>query len=252
MKLILLGRGRMGREVARIAKEREHEVLMELDRTDWERVPTDADGCATLPAADAIIDFTGPEEVLGNVSRAAGSGIPIVVGTTGWQGHLREVESRIRETEGALVYGSNFSLGMNLFRRLVVHAAALFDRFEEFDPYLIEHHHRDKVDAPSGTAITLAEILVDRINRKTRTVYELPPGSLDSHDLHVASVRAGAEFGRHVVGFDGPFDAVTLEHGSRGRTGFASGALLAAKLIQGKKGVHRFESLLDEMVDTDA
>jgi len=251
LKLILLGRGRMGREVSRIAGERGHEVVLEVDRNDWGGVPTSSDGCAELPGADAIIDFTGPEEVLGNVGRTAGCGIPIVVGTTGWQGHLREVESRIRETQGALVYGSNFSLGMNLFHRLVVHAAALFDRFEEFDPYMIEHHHQEKVDAPSGTAITLAEVLVDRINRKTRTVYELPAGSLDSHDLHVTSVRAGAEFGRHLVGFDGPFDAVTLEHRSRGRTAFASGALLAAQLIQGKKGVHRFESLVDEMVDID-
>lgn len=251
MKLVLLGRGRMGREVARLARERDHEVVLELDRTDWKNVGTSSDGCVELPPADAIIDFTGPEEVLGNVGRTAACGIPIVIGTTGWLGHLREVESRIRDHEGTLVFGSNFSLGMNLFRRLVVHAAALFDRFDEFDPYLIEHHHRDKADAPSGTAITLAEVLVDRLSRKTRTVYELPSGTLDSHDLHVSSVRAGAEFGRHEVGFDGPFDAVTLEHRSRGRTAFASGALLAAQLIQGKKGVHRFESLIDDMVDLD-
>ena len=248
MKLILLGRGRMGTELARLAEDRGHDVLLALDRSDWANVPMTSEGCAELPDADAVIDFTGPEEVLTNLRRTVGCGIPIVVGTTGWQGHLRQVEAMIRESGGALVYGSNFSLGMTLFRRLVVAAAALFDEFDEFDPYLVEHHHREKADAPSGTAITLAEVLVDRIRRKTRTVYEMPAGKLDSHDLHVTSVRAGAEFGRHTVGFDGPFDAVTLEHRSRGRTAFASGALLAAQLVQGRTGVHRFGSLVEEML----
>ncbi len=251
MKLILLGEGRMGTEVARLAEQRGHDVVLSLDRGDWAALPTSDGGRLVLPEADAIIDFTRPEEVLGNIQRLAGRGVPIVVGTTGWLGHLREVEQIIRREGGALVYGPNFSLGMNLFRRLVIHAAALFDRFEEFDPYLIEHHHREKADAPSGTAVTLAEVLVDRTSRKNRAVYDLPQGAIDSHDLHVSSVRAGSEFGRHVVGFDGPFDAVALEHRSKGRQGFASGALLAARLIQGRRGVYRFESLLDDMVDTD-
>jgi len=237
MNLGLIGRGRMGREVERVAREAGHEVRFAVGRSET----------VDLPAArvDAVIEFTRADAVVSSVDLAARARVPIVVGTTGWENQLEDVRAIVREHGIGLVYGANFSVGANAFFKLVEEAARLFNRFPDYDPYVIEHHHSGKLDSPSGTALRLARSLVARLDRKTRILTEKPAGAVDPEALHVASVRAGAAYGQHVVGFDSRYDSIELQHTAHGREGFARGALLAAEWIQGRQGAFEFAEILE-------
>ncbi len=242
MKLALLGLGRMGRAVAALATPRGHEVVLTLDSK------TNPEGTALTPTAlsgvDVAIDFTTPDAVLPNVARCAAAGVPCAVGTTGWYDRLEQLRGTVEEHGTGVVYGANFSIGANLFMSISAHAAKLFSRFAEYDPYVSEHHHVAKRDAPSGTGLRLAEAVVAANPRKTRVQTGAPAGAIAPEALHVVSLRAGAAFGRHEVGFDSPVDNVTLSHVAHGRDGFASGALHAAEWIRDKKGLFEFSSIL--------
>lgn len=242
MNLALVGRGRMGLEVERLARVAGHQIALSVD------MPENADGAALTPQAlagvEAVIDFSQPEAVMPNIRRAAEAKVPMVVGTTGWYDGLAEARRLIEEHGSALVFGANFSIGANLFLKTADYAARLFNQFSEYDPYVAEQHHREKVDAPSGTALRLAELLLERTERKTRIQAGNPAGKIAPEALHVASVRAGAAHGRHAVGFDSATDVVELVHTARSREGFARGALFAAEWVRGKKGVFEFSDLL--------
>jgi 4-hydroxy-tetrahydrodipicolinate reductase len=247
VRLALLGYGRMGHEVERVAQARGHEVAVRLEIDDNERgAGITAEGFAGI---DAAIDFSQPAAVLENVDRATQIGIPLVVGTTGWYEHIDDVRRMVEQRGAAVVYGANFSVGANLFFRLAEHAARLFDAFDEYDPYVLEHHHRDKIDAPSGTALRLGELVVNSSRRKTKLQTGNPAGAIDRDALHVASLRAGGAFGEHRVGFDGHADAVQLVHSARGREGFARGALLATEWIRDKVGFFEFGAVLEEITE---
>ena len=148
--------------------------------------------------------------------------------------------------EVPLVYGWNFSVGANLLLALVALAARSLDRFEEYDPYILEHHHRGKIDAPGGTARRLARAIIEATRRKTESQVERPEGSIRPEQLHVVSLRAGAAFGQHRVGFDSEADCLEIVHTARGRQGFARGAVLAAEWVQGKTGFIEFSKVLEE------
>ncbi len=242
MNLALVGRGRMGSEVERLARADGHKIQFTID------LPENADGAGLTPEAlagvEAVIDFSQPEAVLPNIRRVAKAKVPMVVGTTGWYDGLEEVRQLIEKHESALVFGANFSIGANLFLKMAEYAARLFNAFPEYDPYVVEHHHRDKVDTPSGTALRLAEQLLAHTERKTRIQAGNPTGKIAPDALHVVSLRAGAAFGRHDLCFDSPTDTVELVHTARNREGFAQGALYAAEWIRGKKGVFEFADLL--------
>lgn len=201
----------------------------------------------SFAGVDAAIDFSQPLAVLDNVDRATQIGVPLVIGTTGWDEHLDDVRRMVEKRDAAVVYGTNFSVGANLFFRLAEHAAQLFDAFDEYDPYVLEHHHRDKIDAPSGSALRLAELIVNVSRRKNKLQIGNPAGAIDPDALHVASLRAGGAFGEHRVGFDSNTDTVQLVHSARGREGFAQGALLAAEWIRNKVGFFEFSAVLDEI-----
>lgn len=242
MRLALVGMGRMGREVDRVAAEAGHDVVLRLDVEDnrgGEGLTAEA-----LAGVDAVIEFSVAGAVLANARRVAAVRVPLVVGTTGWDDDLEEVSRLVEEHDTALVHASNFSLGAVLFAALVRRAAELFDEHESYDPFVVEHHHRGKADAPSGTALRLAETILEATGRKTRVQAGNPEGPIAPGALHVASIRAGAAFGRHGVGFDSAADSIELAHTARGREGFARGALLAAERIQGRRGVYRFSELL--------
>lgn len=242
MKLALVGMGRMGREVDRVAAATGHDVVLRLDLEDNRGgVGLTADA---LAGVDAVVEFSVADAVLPNVRRVAAAGVPMVVGTTGWDDDLDEVVRVVEEHDGALVHAPNFSLGANLFAALVRRAAELFEPYEEYDPYVVEHHHRGKADAPSGTALRLAEVILAATGHKTRVQAGNPEGPIAAGALHVSSVRAGAAFGRHTVGLDSPADSIELTHDARGREGFARGALLAAEKIRGRRGVYGFAELL--------
>ena len=183
---------------------------------------------------DAAIDFSVGNAVLNSVSACAQAGVPLVEGTTGWNNQLDAVREIVARSAGALVYGANFSIGVNLFYRIVDRAAELFASVEGYEPFIEEAHHSRKRDAPSGTALKLREIVTAR----------------GSADISVASTRAGHIPGTHRVGFDSDADQILLAHTARSREGFAAGALLAAQWVVGRTGVFEFTDVISEILDT--
>jgi 4-hydroxy-tetrahydrodipicolinate reductase len=234
VKVAVVGHGRTGSEVAEVLKERSYEPVI-VGRGD--AFPTDC------PVG---IDFTVGAAVPGNVQAALAAGARYVVGTTGWGEHLEAVTAAVALAGGGLVHAANFSIGVNLFYRIVRQAAALLARFPDYDPYLLERHHRGKKDAPSGTAKVLASIVAEAGGRRRVAATSLAT-PLAEDAFGVSSVRAGGIVGEHVVGFDAGVDEILLEHRARSRRGFALGAVLAAEWIVTRTGVFTFEDVLDAM-----
>lgn len=182
---------------------------------------------------DVAIDFSVTEAVRRNIEACCIAGVPCIEGTTGWNADLDSIRSLVAEKNGALVFGANFSVGVNIFYHVASHAAELFAQFAEYEPFIEEQHHSRKKDAPSGTALKLKTLVEAQVNRA----------------FSVAATRAGSIPGTHTVGFDGPADQITLTHMARSREGFASGALVAAKWIVGKQGVWEFTEVMDEILN---
>jgi 4-hydroxy-tetrahydrodipicolinate reductase len=234
MRIAVVGYGTMGREVESVLAERGHQpVLVARGRP----FPT---GCTVG------IDFTAPDAVAANVAAAMKAGARYVVGTTGWTDRIDEVRRIVSESSGGLVHAANFSVGVNVFYKMVRDAATLLARFPEYDPYVIERHHRRKKDAPSGTAKVLSGILAGSGGRRTRAVSSFD-GSIPQDAFHVASVRAGGAIGDHVVGFDSGGEEIVLQHRAQTRKGFASGAIVAAEWIATRTGFHTFEDVLGDL-----
>jgi len=228
MKLALIGHGAMGRLVEARARTEGHEVATIIcSRESAFRVEELAE---ILDGHDAAIDFTEAEAVPRHAEACTLACVPLVEGTTGWHAQLEDVR-RIIERGGTLIYGANFSVGVNLFYLVVERAAELFRAFD-YAPFVEEAHHSRKRDAPSGTALQLCERLA---------------GIYDA-EIPVASTRAGHIPGTHRVGFDSSADTVTLTHIARSREGFATGTLVAARWIQGRQGVYEFSETLDEIL----
>jgi len=229
--MALLGYGKMGRLIETIALREGWEVGPKLDIND------NADGsgitAASMTGVDVAIEFSQPTAVLSNVEAAARAGVHVVVGTTGWSDKRSKVERIVQESGIGLVYGANFSLGMNLFFEIVSHSARLVGMLPQYDAYISEEHHRAKKDAPSGTALNLLDIMRPHLNNP---------------NLNIASVRAGSIPGTHVIGFDSEADTIILEHRARSRQGFAEGAVLAARWIAGRKGFYDFRQVFREIV----
>jgi 4-hydroxy-tetrahydrodipicolinate reductase len=224
----------MGREVEAALREAGHEALL-VGR-----------GAAFPSDCPVGIDFTQADAVVANVEAALAQGARYVVGTTGWQERLPEVRGLVSAAAGGLVYGANFSIGVQLFFRIVRQAAALLAPFPDYDPYVLERHHRRKRDAPSGTARTLAAIVASSGGRRRSPATTLE-GALPEPAFHVAALRAGGIVGDHTVGFDAGGDEILLEHRARSRRGFALGSVRAAEWIVSRTGVHAFEDILDEL-----
>jgi 4-hydroxy-tetrahydrodipicolinate reductase len=229
MKIAIVGYGKMGRMIEGIALARGHEISARFD------IDNNIGGAGlnaeSLAGVDVAIEFSTPETAVENIRRLVSLHVPVVVGTTGWHSRLAEIRNLVGEENGALVYGANFSIGMNIFLKITHHAAALFARYNEYAPFLCEHHHQFKKDAPSGTALVIAGLLHESYGDRTP---------------EAVSIRAGYAPGTHEVGFDSEADTITLTHTARSREGFAAGALLAAELIIGKRGVYEFSELLFE------
>jgi len=235
MRMAVVGLGRMGHEVVSVLHERGHEPCPVV------RGQAFPDGCAVA------IDFTRADAVVANVSAALQAGARLVLGTTGWSAQLSEVRSAIEAAGSGLVYAANFSLGVNLFYRVVRDAALLMARFPDYDPYITERHHRSKQDAPSGTAQALAALLEASGGRRSRAVRELH-GALPDDGFHVSALRAGGIVGEHTVGFDSGGDEILLEHRARTRRGFALGSVLAAEWIATRTGVHSFDEVVEHLL----
>ena len=230
--LALLGHGKMGRTIAALAPQRGFEVRLVMD------VDVNAQGQGItrekFQGVDVCVDFTTPEAVIDNIDRVAALGVNLVVGTTGWHARIEEVQRIIESAGVGMVYGANFSIGIQLFYRLARAAAEIFAPFPMYDPHLTEAHHKFKKDAPSGTAL--------EIKRQIQSEF-------GSRELPVTSVRAGYIPGTHELGFDSEADTIILRHTARGRQGFAEGALLAARWVVGKKGLFNFADVLESSAD---
>jgi 4-hydroxy-tetrahydrodipicolinate reductase len=230
MKLALIGHGAMGQLVAKLANEQSHEVALKLTSRDAKRDANEV--VAELRDCDVAIDFSVAAAVTNNIEACILAGIPLVEGTTGWKADANELRRTVTDADGAVVYGSNFSVGAQIFFRIAAAAAELFQNLESYDAFIEEAHHKRKRDAPSGTALQLGEIVATHLGR------EVP----------ISSTRAGHIPGTHRVGFDSSADHITLEHVARSREGFALGALMAAKWIVGREGVYEFSEVFDEML----
>ena len=243
MKIALIGYGRMGQATERAAQARGHQIIARIDPVapgaDFAEISPEA-----VEEADICVEFTLPGSAVGNLLRLLELNKPVVTGTTGWQGQLDEVRAAVERTKGALLYGPNFSIGVNLLFRLTKTAAELFKRFEQYDPYVWEIHHSGKADSPSGTAAKLANIVQEGIPRKTKRAMGEMDRPIAPEELSVASVRAGGAPGSHTIGFDGPFDSLTLTHVNRDRENLAQGAVLALEWLAGRSGFYEFDDAL--------
>ena len=241
MNIALIGYGRMGKEVERLARERGHRVVACVDSKTSSLSPEIA------READVAIHFAVPSSVVGHVEQWAGFGKDIVVGTTGWSAELGKVQAIVGAVKIGLVHASNFSLGVNILFNLLTHAGTLVNKLDEYDVFLHEIHHKDKIDSPSGTALTLAGILLNTVRRKREILSDAPKGKIKPEQLHIASTRGGAVVGTHRVTFDSVADTIEITHTAKNRTGFALGALLAAEWVRGKHGLFTMEDVLEDI-----
>lgn len=242
--IALIGYGRMGREIEQAAMSRGMTINAIVDIRSSGHVHAMERGL--LEGADVCIEFTVPDAVVDNIRTLAGFGKNIVVGTTGWHHRMDEVRAIVEERNIGLIYGSNFSIGVHLFLALVREAGRLMHPHRQYDAAVSETHHRLKIDAPSGTAISTADALLSTLTRKTRWSASLEAGPLPEDVLHVSAARVGSVPGQHAVLFDSLADSITITHTARSRRGFAEGALLAAEWIQGRKGLYSIEDMINE------
>lgn len=234
MRILLIGYGKMGKAIEAIAQQRGHQIVGRLDIDNRDTF----DATTTV---DVAIEFTHPDAAVGNLRWALQKGWPVVVGTTGWYDHLPEIKADVARFNGALLHASNFSLGVNLFFKLNEYLARLMDAYPTYDVVLDETHHTQKKDAPSGTAITLAEGILKGTKRKNR--WRLNEGQ-HAEDLVIHSHRVDPVPGTHVVAWASAVDQIEIKHTAHTREGFALGAVLAAEWLRGKTGVFTMNDLL--------
>lgn len=244
MNIALIGYGNMGKTLESLCDDDSEDNITSISFQKGVR-QLDEKG---IEASQVAIDFTAPHAVLPTIKKLLPLGIPLVIGTTGWFDQLPEVEELVKKHKGAIVYGGNFSIGANIFFQIINQASALFNSFPEYDVYGIEIHHTGKKDSPSGTARTLATIIQKNIARKKTIQMDRVVRMIRPDELHFASVRGGRTNGEHTITFDSTSDMITLSHTAHNRVGFAKGALMAAKFIQGKKGLFRFEDIFQEVI----
>jgi 4-hydroxy-tetrahydrodipicolinate reductase len=244
----IIGYGRMGRAIEEQADKRGHSRTAIIDPASDEDTAQPGIARDALKGTDVAFEFTAADAAEANVIALLAAGAHVVCGTTGWKPSAA-LEAAALESAAGAVIAPNFSVGMNLFYRLVREAGLLYGAVGLHEPFVFESHHRGKLDAPSGTARKLASILVESVPDLETVQEGNPEGRLPDGALHVSSLRVGHEPGSHTVGFDGEFDKITLGHAARSRAGFALGAVLAAEWIVGKKGLHGFEEVLQEKID---
>lgn len=237
--------GSMGRQIGEIAPDYGCRIAYRFDADNRLSPESFAEG----ETVGVAIDFTRPDAVRSNVDILLARGIPVVVGTTGWDREQGEIFRSVESSEGRLLHASNFSVGVQTFARIVRNAARLIDRIEAYDIALHEDHHVRKVDSPSGTARTLAAIVLEEVGRKERTEFERAEGRIDPASLHVTSRRVGETVGTHTITIDSDADTIELTHRARNRTGFAVGALLAARWLPSQPpGIYRFDDVFEQII----
>lgn len=228
MKIALIGYGKMGKTIEQIARNRGHEIVAIIDINNHADIRSEA-----FKSADVAIEFTTPATAFANYLACFEADVPVVSGTTGWIDHLDEVKEICEKEDKTFFYASNFSIGVNIFFALNQYLARIMNRFPSYDVQMTETHHIHKLDAPSGTAITLAEGILEHIDRKERWTLETAE---QPADLPIHAVREGEIPGIHEVVYESDVDYIRIEHDAKSRAGFALGAVIAAEFTAGKKG----------------
>ena len=244
MKIALIGYGKMGKLLERFAQERGHEICITIDADNASDIRSER-----FKEADVAIEFSVPHAALEHIYDAFEADVPIVVGTTGWYDELAAVEQKCRAGNNTLLYASNFSVGVNVFFYVNKVLAKLMNRYPQYDVQVEEIHHTQKLDAPSGTAITIAEGILDGLERKNTWVNEVI-GQQDDvvtkpNDLLIESHRIEEVPGTHTVIYSSEVDELEFKHTAHSRAGFALGAILAAEWLHGKKGFYSIQDMFD-------
>lgn len=238
MKIALIGYGKMGKMIEElILQSGKHEVVLKIEDKNLNELTKE-----NLSKADVAIEFTHPAATVQNIKFCMDCGIPVVVGTTGWYGEKEDVKKYCVERNGAVVYTSNFSIGVNIFFALNKKLAAMMKNHQQYDVTMEEIHHTAKKDSPSGTAITLAESILTEIDRKKKWVNHF---SKEEDELSIVSVREEDVTGTHIVVYDSEIDEIEIKHTAFSRKGFAEGAIHAAEWIVDKKGFFTFGEILN-------
>ncbi|MFB6232402.1 MAG: 4-hydroxy-tetrahydrodipicolinate reductase [Salinibacter sp.] len=245
MNLALIGTGQMGQTVATTATDRGHDVAARFNSN---RPFLDAKRAA-LEDVDVAVDFSLPSLAVPHLQQCCAWNLPVVVGTTGWYDALDDVRTLVRTHDGSVLYAPNFSVGVAVMSRALDQVTQLMDELEDYDAFVREMHHTQKVDSPSGTAQMLGEQIVAGLERKDHVEPEAQHQRIDPAAVHVTSTRAGTVFGEHTVGFDSPFDRFSLRHQAKSRRGFAVGALRAAVWLTGRTGLFTLDDVLDDWLD---
>jgi 4-hydroxy-tetrahydrodipicolinate reductase len=240
MHVALVGTGQMGSAVGAVARDRGHEIAARFDSDH----PFTAADPSARDGLDVAVDFSLPALALDHIRRYCDWGLPAVIGTTGWYDDLDTVERLVEEAGGSLLYAPNFSVGVAVVRRALEGVLPLLDELGDYDPFVREMHHTHKVDSPSGTAQMLGGLLVEGLERKDHVETETQHQRIDPSAVHVTSTRAGSIYGEHTVGFDGPYDQITVGHRAKSRRGFAAGAVRAAEWLDGRSGLFTLDDML--------
>ena len=236
MKIALIGYGKMGKAIEEIALHKGYEIVLKINDENSNELNTD-----NLKKAEVAIEFTGPESAAENIKSCFEAGVPVVCGSTGWLASLEDIKAYCLSMNGTFLYASNFSIGVNLFFELNTFLARLMDEYEDYEVLIKEIHHTQKKDAPSGTAITLAEQIISQLKRKKAWMNH---PALKPDELEIISERTDPAPGTHHVKYTSLIDDIEIIHTAHNRKGFASGALKAAEFLVGKKGMYSMKDVL--------
>ncbi|HTK20983.1 MAG TPA: 4-hydroxy-tetrahydrodipicolinate reductase [Mucilaginibacter sp.] len=247
MNIALLGYGKMGKIIEKIATDRKHNIVLKIDHDNQHELTAE-----NLKKADAVIEFTTPASVLSNIQHCFDVCVPVVVGTTGWYEHLAQVKQNCDDSGSTLLYASNFSVGVNIFFHINRKLAKLMNNYPYYDVQVEEIHHTQKLDSPSGTAITIAEGIIDNLDRKkewmnvlTAEGNDADDSSLKNEQVLIESFRIDSVPGTHTVIYDSEVDTIEFKHTAHNRNGFALGAVLAAEWVHNKKGFFSVQEMFN-------
>jgi 4-hydroxy-tetrahydrodipicolinate reductase len=236
MKIALIGYGKMGKAIEEIALAKGHEIVLKIDVQNSHEFTQEA-----VNNAEVAIEFTGPHSAYENVKKCLTLGIPVVSGSTGWLDKWSDIETLCKQNKGCLIYSSNYSIGVNLFFELNKKLAKLMEPYQDYDVSMTEIHHTEKKDAPSGTAISLAEQILAEVSRKNKWVNE---ASNNESELVIRSERIDPAPGTHTVTYHSVIDDIEITHTAHTRKGFAAGAVLAAEFAYQKSGIFTMKDVL--------
>lgn len=241
LKIAIVGHGRMGHQIEKTAIERGHKIVAVIDVDNQEDFRSDA-----FRSADVAIEFSIPSQAPDNILRCFEAGVPVVCGTTGWLDALPGFRKMCEKGEGTLFYSSNYSIGVNIFRAVNRTLASIMEGFPQYEPSVEEIHHIHKLDHPSGTAISIADDILDRVGRKRRWA-EPDSTAIGSDILLIGHQRIGEIPGKHIVTWDSPEDTIRIEHDAKSRAGLALGAVVAAEWLRGRQGFFTMEDMFPNL-----